>query len=216
MAASRSALVIAMALIALTLSPAVAAHGDGGGLGFTSTVTAIVPAEEDIDAQVLEYDDRIELVNDTGQELVILGYEKEPYLTFRDGQVYRNARSPATYLNADRFADVDLPAEADPSAPPRWEVVAEREAYDWHDHRIHWMAKEPPPRIAAKPDEAQHVYDWEIPATLGGEELAIEGSLDYAPPPSGNPVGLMIAFAVAIALVAAIALAFRVRRARRN
>jgi hypothetical protein len=214
MTASRSALVIATALIALTLSPAAAAHGGGGALGFTSTVTAIIPADDGIRAQVLDSDDRIELVNETGREIVILGYEKEPYLAFRDGQVLRNTRSPATYLNEDRFADVDLPAEADPKAPPEWEVVAEREAFDWHDHRIHWMSEDLPPRVAATRDEAQHVYDWEIPATLDGEALAIEGSLDYAPPPSGNPVGLMIGFAVAIALLAGAALLFRVRRAR--
>lgn len=214
MTAARSTLVAAVALVALTLSPAAAAHGDGGALGFRSTVTAIVPASERIDARVLDYDDRIELVNETGQELVILGYEKEPYLVFRDGKVYRNAHSPATYLNAERFADVNLPAEADPKAPPRWEIVASSEAYDWHDHRIHWMSKELPPRIAANRDQAQKVYDWTIPATLGGEQLAIEGSLDYTPPPSGNPVGLMIGFGVAIAALAGAALLFRMRRAR--
>ena len=74
------------------------------------------------------------------------------------------------------------------SGSGRWEIVAEREAFGWHDHRIHWMAKELPPRVATTPDEAQHVYDWEIPATLDGEALAVEGSLDYAPPPSASPV----------------------------
>lgn len=206
---------IAAAVVALVLSPSVAAHGDGGALGFTSTVTRVVPPADGLTARVLDSDDRIEVVNGTGRTLVILGYEGEPYLEFRDGRVFRNARSPATHLNDDRFADVDLPAEADPKAPPRWEVVAPRERYDWHDHRIHWMSRELPPSIAATRDQAQHVFDWTIPARLGREPLAIEGSLDYAPPPSGNPVALGVGLGVALAVLVASALVLRLRRTRR-
>jgi hypothetical protein len=147
--------VTAAALVALAVSPAVAAHSDGGALGFRSTVTGLSPPAANVGVRVLHDDDRLELTNSTGRRLVVLGYEGEPYLEFRNGGVYRNLRSPATYLNDDRFGDVEIPAEADPKAEPRWERVSPRERYDWHDHRIHWMSRELPPKVEATKDQAQ-------------------------------------------------------------
>jgi hypothetical protein len=207
--------ILTTALAALIVVPAVAAHGGGGALGFRSSVTSIAPAVFGVDAVVLDADDRLQLTNDSGKTLAVLGYEGEPYLEFRDGRVYRNALSPATYLNDDRFGEVDVPADADPEAPPRWEEVAPRERYDWHDHRIHWMGRELPPRVAATKDEPQHVFDWEVPATIDGEPFVIAGSLDYEPPPSGSPLGLMIAFGVALLLLGLGVFALRLRRSRR-
>ena len=63
--------------------------------------------------------------NDTDQELVIEGYDGEPYLRFdADGGVFRNANSPATYLNQERYGGVDVPASASKSAAPSWERVS--------------------------------------------------------------------------------------------
>ncbi len=64
------------------------------------------------------------LESDGGEEVVILGYDGEPYLRFTADGVFRNTRSPATYLNEDRFANVTVPASADPEAPPEWERVS--------------------------------------------------------------------------------------------
>ncbi len=114
---SRALLFAATTLVALMSSPVAVAHGGGGALGFTSTVTGITPGAG-VTVQVLDSDDRLLLRNKTGKPLVIEGYEGEPYLAFRDGRVLRNSRSPATYLNDDRFGAVEVPAEADPKAPP--------------------------------------------------------------------------------------------------
>ena len=73
---------------------------------------------------VLDYDDRLQLRNETDKPLIILGYEGEPYLAFRDGKVYRNTHSPATYLNDDRFGRVALPKQADPKAVSSWDEVS--------------------------------------------------------------------------------------------
>ena len=99
--------------------------------------------------QVVDYDDRLELRNKTGKPLITVGYEGEPYLAFHDGRVYRNAHSPATYLNDDRFGNVALPKQANAKAPPEWQEVSPREEFDWHDHRIHWMSTTLPPRYKA-------------------------------------------------------------------
>ena len=182
----------------LALAPAAAAHGGGGALGFTSTITGITPPDTDISVQVLDSDDRLVLSNRTGKPLVIEGYEGEPYLAFRDGRVLRNMRSPATYLNDDRFGAVEVPEKANPKAPPQWEEVAQKEEYEWHDHRIHWMSKTLPPTVADAKGESHHVFDWKVPGTLAGKRLTLAGSLDYEPPPGGNPTLLVGAAAVVL------------------
>ncbi len=197
--------VAAAAATALTLTPAAVAHGGGGALGFRSSVTGISPAAAGIVVAVQDSDDRLELRNDSGMPLVILGYEGEPYLLFDDGRVVRNERSPATYLNDDRYGNVELPSKADPEAPPEWSEVAQKETYEWHDHRIHWMSPTLPPKVAAAKDEPHHVFDWKVPATLDGRTLTIAGTLDYEPPPSGRPTYLLGALVVvAVGGVAAV------------
>jgi hypothetical protein len=81
---------------------------------------------------------------------------------------------------------VRLPVEADPRAPPRWIEVAPRETYEWHDHRIHWMSRDYPPKVAAARDQSHHIFDWTVPGSIGGRELLIAGSLDYEPPGGGG------------------------------
>ena len=202
------------ALAALVVCSAAAAHGGGGALGFRSTVTRITPAVEGLRVTVLDHDDRLELDNRTGRPLIVLGYEDEPYLAFRDGHVYRNRHSPATYLNDDRYGRVALPADADPTAPPDWVEVGQRETYDWHDHRIHWMSTSLPPKVEAAKDVPQHVFDWTVPATLDGRPLRIAGSLDYEPPPRGKPTALIVA-GVVIVVGGLLAVVLRLVRERR-
>lgn len=190
--------VAAAAVTVLALSPAAAAHGGGGALGFRSSITRVTPDPPGLTVTVLDYDDRLEVRNETGKPLIVLGYEGEPYLAFRDGRVYRNARSPATYLNDDRFGNVALPARAEPSAPAEWEEVSRREEFEWHDHRIHWMSRTLPPKVQAAKDTPHHVFDWTVPARLAGEQLTIAGSLDYEPPPNeiSKPLILVLALLV--------------------
>jgi hypothetical protein len=202
----------AAALLALVLCPAAAAHGGGGALGFRSAVTGIAPAAPGLSVTVLDSDDRLEVVNDSGKPLIVLGYEGEPYLAFRNGRVYRNVRSPATYLNDDRYGVVALPPDADAKKAPVWEEVARRERYDWHDHRIHWMSRTLPPKVRAAQDKPHHIFDWTVPARLDGRAVRISGSLDYEPPP-GQTFPRILLFPLAlVAVLGAAAVALRRRR----
>jgi hypothetical protein len=203
------------ALGALVVCSAAAAHGGGGALGFRSQVTSITPAATGLSVTVIDHDDRLELRNETGRPLVILGYEDEPYLAFRAGRVYRNTRSPATYLNDDRFGRVAVPRRADPKAPPRWERVSVRETFDWHDHRIHWMSRTLPLRVRTAEDESRHIFDWTVPARLDGRPLTISGTLDYQPPPKETPRPLIFLLGL-LALGGAAAVWLRRRRERRE
>jgi hypothetical protein len=182
----RRSLFVAFAL-ALVACPAAAGHGDGATRGYRSTVTRINPAVTGLTAEVLDGDDRLWVRNETGREVVIKGYEGEPYLRFEaGGDVLRNENSPARYLNEERYGGVDVPASASKRASPRWQRVAGDGTYDWHDHRIHWMSAIDPPTVRRSPERAQHVYDWMVPASIGGTPLAVHGSLDYRPPPKSS------------------------------
>lgn len=192
--------VIAAALIALVLCPVAAAHGGGGARGFTSTVTAVVPRAPGIDATVLESDDRIGLRNKTGKSIVILGYEREPYLRLTPDAVYRNAHSPATYLNDDRYGRVALPDQADPKAAPDWKRVADEPYYEWHDHRIHWMSPIDPPQVRQAKGVPHHIFNWSVPILVSGQRSALKGSLDYKPPPTSRFRAVFIVPLAALAL----------------
>jgi hypothetical protein len=202
------------ALAALAVCSAAFAHGGGGALGFRSKVERITPAVAGLSVTVLDYDDRLELQNETGKQLLILGYQGEPYLVFRDGDVYRNAHSPSTYLNDDRFGKVALPADAHPKLAPDWRKVADTEEYEWHDHRIHWMSRTLPPKVRAAEDRPHHVFDWTVPARLDGRPLTIAGSLDYEPPGGQGFPRILILPLVLIVAGGAGAVWLRTRRAR--
>src|SRR5215210_1450622 len=103
-------------IIALTLGPAAPAAAHGGG-SFTSdyrtTLTAVSPDDPALDVSIVDVDGTLELTWGGASELVVVGYEGEPYLRVTAAGVDRNVRSPATYLNEDRYAAVALPALAD-------------------------------------------------------------------------------------------------------
>ena len=92
----------ALAALCVLAAPALAHEGNPN---YRSEVDAISPPVEGLDAEILNFDDRIELRNTGGETIVVEGYRGEPYLRFEpDGTVAVNQRSPATYLNEDRFA----------------------------------------------------------------------------------------------------------------
>ena len=195
----------AVLLVALVACPAAAGHGNGAARGYTSKVTTITPELDGLSVEVLQGDDQLHVRNGSGRELVIEGYDGEPYLRFAtDGGVYRNENSPATYLNSDRYGGAAVPASASKNAPPRWKRVAHGTSYDWHDHRIHWMSTIDPAEVRQARDVPHHIFDWTVPGSVGGRPLAIRGSLDYKPPPSSSFNPILIAPLVALALAGGI------------
>ena len=61
-----------------------------------------------------------------------------------------------------------------------------------------------PPKVRQAKDQPHHVFDWTVPGTIGGEPLAIKGSLDYRPPPASSFNPILIAPLVALALAGGI------------
>jgi hypothetical protein len=208
----RGAAAAALAALCALAAPALAHEGNPN---FRSEVEAISPPVEGLDADVLNFDDRIELRNVGNETIVVEGYRGEPYLRFEpDGTVLVNQRSPATYLNEDRFADVEVPDTADPKAAPEWEVVARHGRYDWHDHRIHWMSSTPPERVREDESARSKIFDWKLPVTANGSPATVSGTLTWLGKDGGFPVAAAVSLAVA--LLGSVVLVAVVRRRRRT
>ena len=203
------------ALLALATTATVAhAHG-GGGTDYTSEIHSVAPSGAGLSVEVLDRDDRLALRNDSGEMVVVEGYNREPYARIdADGTVAVNVRSPALYLNEDRFARVDLPRRADEDAPPRWKVVDRSGRFEWHDHRIHWMGAGQPQAVR-DPQQRTKVFDWEVPLRVGGRPGGVAGTLTWLGRPDDSfPVAAAIAFGVVV--LGGLVLVVVVRRRRRR
>jgi hypothetical protein len=154
------------------------------------------------EVEIIGGDAFVRLSAAAGTALVVLGYEGEEYIRFDpDGRVAVNQRSPATYLNDDRYANVELPAEADADAEPRWETVSSDGTYSWHDHRTHWMSRTPPAAVLERDGRAAvPIFEWVLPMAADGEPGRVIGTLTWIPSGSGSPwlaVALLTLLAVA-------------------
>ncbi|WP_116450051.1 hypothetical protein [Blastococcus litoris] len=185
--AARLLVVLAGLLAALAVAGPAAAHVGGGAAGsnYDARVLAVTPEVPGLTVRVLQFGDELELVNETGSEVAVPGYDGEPYLRIGPDGVWRNANSPATYINLDRYAQVDLPDNAERGAEPDWVQVSTEPSYAWHDHRTHWMsANVLPPAVAADPSEAHTVFEWTVPLEHDGTDIQVAGELTWTPPPS--------------------------------
>jgi hypothetical protein len=210
----RAVVVSALAgmFVALTAATA-AAHG--GNEKFRSQFESIRPQVPGVTIEVLNYDDRLLMINRTGKTVAITGYEREPYARLReDGTVEVNRRSPTHYLNEERYGGTPVPNSADPKAPPQWQVVSRTGRFEWHDHRIHWMSKDTVPPQVKDEDKRTKVFDWRVPIRAGSQTAALTGELYWQPAAaSGVPTAAIVALAVLVIVTLVLFLVARRRRA---
>jgi hypothetical protein len=198
----RAAKLLGVITVLLGLLPCTAAIAHEGNPNYRSEIESITPRASGVRVEVLNYDDRLLFVNRSGRTVVVRGYDGEPYVRLgRDGTVEVNKRSPAFYLNEDRFGEVEVPREADGKAKPRWEVVSGTGRYEWHDHRIHWMSKARPAQVKDE-DKRTKVFDWRVPFVIGSQQGAITGKLTWEPDRSGTPAFAVLTL-VGLAIVGA-------------
>lgn len=207
------AFAIAAAWILAAASPANAHAGDEvGPTNYDSIVKDVSPSVPGIHVRSIDLATGIELRNESGAEVIVLGYEDEPYLRIDDEGVWENRRSPATYLNASKEGGNPVPDDATADAEPVWKKVSDGNTVRWHDHRAHWMASNDPPAVQQDPSRSHVVVpDWKVPVLVGQEEVTITGDLVWSPGRNAAPAG-----AAAVALAGGVlALAWLVARARR-
>lgn len=197
---------------ALALCPVASADGAAKGRGFVSRVQAIRPAVPGLSARVLGGDHELELRNETGENVLVLGYAGEPYLRIEPRGVFRNTRSRATYLNEDRFGQTPPQKGASPTAMPRWERLTGANEWRWHDHRIHWMSRIDPPQVRADPDSPHEVFTWQVPTRVGDRHVVVAGELDYEPVDVGGRAWLYLAAPLAGLLALGVWLTTKRRR----
>lgn len=192
----------------LAVAPGVALADAAGPTDFKSEVVSIEPTTPEIDVQIIGGDSFVELTVQPGTDVIVGGYNNEPYLWFRpDGVVLENQNSPATYLNENRTtSDMSAPpAGLDPDAAPDWEQIASGHRWAWHDHRAHWMQSTDP--VGASPGD--EVLEGVIPLVVDGEDVDVTVVTRWQP--GASPIPAMIGGVAGLAWVGAAAWSSRRR-----
>src|SRR6185437_8626916 len=132
------------------LAPATPAFAHGGEApdttAYRTRITGISTPEKGLTVRTVEAGARLELSNETGHSVEVLGYSGEPYLDVRPDGTYQNVNSPAAYRNQTLTGDTPVPATADPTAPPSWRRISTSTTVRWHDQRTHWLSAGLPPQ----------------------------------------------------------------------
>ena len=198
-----AAAVSVVALLVITAAPAAA--DPARPTNYESIITGVTPALTGLEAKVVGSDAFMSVSVHNAGEVIVLGYENEPYLRFGANDVVEeNLQSPAVALNQSRYGGT-VDANADPHATPSWKVVSTNGEYVWHDHRIHWMLQSLPPQLNGK--STGKVEDWTIPLLVNGQAAQINGALYRHAPPSVLPY-------LAGGIIAAVIAALAMRRTR--
>ena len=208
-----AAILTLIATMALALAPG-SALGHAGNPNFRSSLRSMQPATPGVHVEILNYDDRLLLVNRSGRDILVVGYDREPYArVLADGTVQVNKTSPSYYLNEDRFAKVTVPPQANAKATPQWSTLNKSGRFEWHDHRIHWMSKSLPPQVKDKSKQTK-IFDWRVPIEVGNRRGSLAGTLYWKPESGGLPAWALIALAAFV--IAGIGFVEVVRRRRRQ
>jgi hypothetical protein len=184
----------AVAVSLVATAPPAAAHSVSGisSSNWVTKVLAIKPALPGLTVKAVQLGNYIELTNH-GPDVVVLGYEGEPYLRVGPSGVFENLRSPATYLNRTRQGTTLIPpvASDDPATPPTWHRISTGHTAVFHDHRTHWMGGLLPAPIRADPHRSfQLKPNWQIQLRQGPVQTSVTGSLTWVPGP--NPTSYIL------------------------
>jgi hypothetical protein len=192
-------LVPLVVLLGIGRSASPAGADPAGPTDYRSEVVAVEPAVPGMQLRVVGGDAFLELTAPTGVEVIVAGYQGEPYLRFApDGTVSENRRSPTTYLNEDRYGGGAAPPDASPDDPPAWREVAGDGRYAWHDHRIHWMLPQAPPGLGS----GDQVVDGEVRLQVDGRDVEVRVISRWFAPPSSLPLVTGAVAGLAVTVVA--------------
>jgi len=150
---------------------------------YRSTVTAVEPSVPGLVPAITGSSQSLTLTNQTGKTVLVIGYAYEEYLRITPAGVDENVASLTSSMNRSTASDeAPQPPEQPNAQKPQWQHVSDQPTFSWHDHRTHWMAKQPPPVVAADPERPHKIVDWAVPLTVDGEPVVIKGTLDWVGP----------------------------------
>jgi hypothetical protein len=142
-----------------------AAHGADApvAVGYVVRVESVsVPG---VEVRPVEGGARLELINRSGREVVVLGLQGEEFLRVRPDGVDENRRAPTWFASRSLAGST---GGGDASAAPEWHRVAGEPRVRWHDER----ARELPAR------------QWSVPLLVEQREPGIvRGTVAAAPAP---------------------------------
>lgn len=186
------------AALAVVLAPGTAHADPAGPTDFRTEIVAVTPETPGIELSVEGGDSFVRVDVEPGIELIVLGYAGEPYLRIADAEIAHNLRSAATYDNEDRYGGAEIPSEVDPDAPPDWERIGSGWSWSWHDHRAHWMEREPP--VGLEPGDAIPMPD--IALLVDGSPVTVEVTTVLQESPSWWPAVFGLLVGLQLVLVA--------------
>ena len=131
-------------------------------------------------------------------QVIILGYQDEPYLRVDARGVFENRSSPAVAMNRSRIpTGASSPTRP---GPPHWVRISKTPVAHWHDHRSHWMGGSAPAAVQRDPDRAHVIDRWTIPLRINGRAAALRGTIRWVRAPSAWPWWVLAA-ALAVGVV---------------
>jgi hypothetical protein len=211
-----AALAATTTVLVLLNAPPAWSHA-GGNPDYRSVIDRVTPNVPGVSFEVLSYDAYFQLLDQHGHEVVIYGYEGEPYArVLNDGTVQVNERSPAYYLNDTRYpVESAVPPSANAKAPPKWKTVDNSGTFLWHDHRMHYGAEGVPPQVKDTSRKTK-VFDYEVPIKVDGRNGAIQGTLYWVGEPRTSKLPFIIVGLLIVLGGGAAVILIRRRRGRED
>lgn len=180
MRAAAAALLAAAALCFCAHPPRAEAHGE-----YTPTIQTkidrVSPAVKGLQVRVFSRGPALlDVRNDTGRDLVVVGERGEDFLRIGQRGVEANVNSITWYRSGNPDGQASPPAGVRIGGPVRWVRVSRKPRWSWFDHRMHPGTRTVSPRAIQNQRRAR-LDDWVVPARLGGRPLRVEGHVEYQP-----------------------------------
>ncbi len=183
------------------------------GHGHFRTELGGVSPPEDLEIRLLQgLVPALYVRNDTGDLLEVRGRHGEPFLRIGPDGVTVNERSPDYWLGGTGTVQ-QVPAGADPSAPPKWHRLSMIPIWSWLEFRARLPIDLH--QRALLGDQRKTVLTWTSPMTLAGEPLDVGGRVEWIPPRvdgEAGPLKVWNYVGGAVAAVAVVIAAWLLRR----
>lgn len=113
------------------------------------------------------------------EPVIVLGKDDEPFARIGPKISEVNAKSP-TWVEVQQARGRNPSDEADATAEPKWEQVADAPRWTWLEFRAAAPQTDPPQPIIEK-GRATTVRTWSIPYLIGDRRGTVEGITEFVP-----------------------------------